>query len=375
MLRAIGLMSGTSLDGVDAAAIDTDGERIAGVGRSVTLAYPPALRAALRQLIDRAAEATLPPDDPALHAATVSLTLRHAEAVAALDTPCDLLGFHGQTILHRPDRRLTWQIGDAGLLARTTRTPVAWDFRSADVAAGGQGAPLAPLFHAALARDLPGPLCVLNLGGVANLTWLGAATGGERPILACDTGPGNAALDDWALRHTGHPLDRDGALALAGTPDEAVLSRLLRQPYFGRNPPKSLDRQDFSNPLRETDLSPADGAATLAEFTARAVAATPLPATPLRWLVCGGGRHNPALMAALRRSLHGTVEPVEAAGWDGDALEAQCFGFLAARVARGLPLSLPGTTGVPEPCAGGKIEGQGSALDPQRAVRPFDPIT
>ncbi len=357
MLRAIGLMSGTSLDGVDAAVIDTDGERVAGFGPSLTLPYPPALRATLRRLIDRAAADALPPTDPELLAATEALTLRHAEAVAALDTPCDLVGFHGQTILHRPAQRLTWQIGDPALLARATDTPVAWDFRTADVAAGGQGAPLAPLFHAALARDLPGPLAILNLGGVANLTWLGPTAGADRQILACDTGPGNAALDDWALRHTGLPVDQDGALARAGHPHEPTLARLLTHPFFSRTPPKSLDRQDFATPLDRLDLSPADGAATLTEFTARAVAATLLPEPPRRWLVCGGGRHNPALMDALRRALPGTVEAVETLGWDGDALEAQCFGFLAARVARGLPLSLPGTTGVPEPCPGGRIEG------------------
>ena len=353
MPRTIGLMSGTSLDGVDAAVIDTDGERVAGFGRSVTLGYDPSLRAALRALIDRAASGTLPGDDPALRAAAAALTLRHVEAVAALETPCDLIGFHGQTILHRPERRLTWQIGDAGLLARRTGVPVAWDFRGADVAAGGQGAPLAPLFHAALARDLPGPLAVLNLGGVANLTWIGES---GRAILACDTGPGNAALDDWAMRHTGRPVDQDGALALAGRVDETLVARLLEHPFFARTPPKSLDRQDFADPLGGSRLSAADGAATLTEFTAQAVATVRLPGRPARWLVCGGGRHNPALMAALRRTLQVPVEPVEAVGWDGDALEAQCFGFLAARVRRRLPLSLPGTTGVPGPWPGGRIE-------------------
>ncbi len=357
MLRTIGLMSGTSLDGVDAAVIDTDGVRIAGFGRSVTLGYDPALRAALRTLIDRAAGGALPGGDPALLAAESALTLHHAEAVAALDMPCDLVGFHGQTILHRPESGLTWQIGDAGLLARRVGVPVAWDFRSADVAAGGQGAPLAPLFHAALARDLPKPLAVLNLGGVANLTWLGEPKPGEAEgaILACDTGPGNAALDDWAMRHTGHPVDQDGALARAGTADEALVARLLKHPFFERMPPKSLDRQDFADPLGNVPLSAADGAATLTELTARAVATAWLPGRPLRWLVCGGGRHNPALMAALRRALRVPVEPVEAVGWEGDALEAQCFGFLAARVQQQLPLSLPGTTGVSEPWPGGQI--------------------
>ncbi len=356
MLRTIGLMSGTSLDGVDAAVIDTDGERIAAIGRSLTLPYPPELRALLRTLIDRAAAGPLAADDPMLRDATHRLTLRHAEAVAALDTPCELIGLHGQTILHRPERRLTWQIGDAGLLAGLTATPIAWDFRSADVAAGGQGAPLAPLFHAALAHDLTGPLVVLNLGGVANLTWLGAtAADGTRATLACDTGPGNAALDDWAMRHTGQPLDRDGRLARTGHVNEALLHQLLGHPFFSRPPPKSLDRQDFASPLAEASLSAADGAATLVAFTARAVAATTLPCAPLRWLVCGGGRHNPALISALRMTLGAPIEPVEAVGWDGDALEAQCFGFLAARVQRGLPLSLPTTTGVLRPTPGGRI--------------------
>jgi anhydro-N-acetylmuramic acid kinase len=352
MMRTIGLMSGTSLDGVDAAWVETDGLTVARLGPSLTLPYPAALRSALRGLLDRAPG--LAPDDPGLAAAVAALTEHHARAVLALGGTAELIGFHGQTLLHRPEARRTWQVGDAALLARLTGVPVAHDFRSADVAAGGQGAPLAPVYHAALAERLERPLAVLNLGGVANVTWIGA----DGRLVACDTGPGNGPLDDWAARHTGAACDRDGALARAGRADAAVLRRLLAHSYLLRPAPKSLDRLDFSSALAESGLAalaPADGAATLVAFTAGAVAATALPAPPRRWLVCGGGRHNPAMMDALRAALPAPVDPVEAVGWDGDALEAQCFGFLAARVTAGLPLSFPGTTGVAHPLAGGRL--------------------
>jgi len=352
MLRAIGLMSGTSLDGVDAAWLETDGEKVGRIGPSLTLPYDPALRADLRRLLDLAPG--LSPSDPFLADVTARLTARHAEAVKALGEPADIVGFHGQTILHRPAARRTWQIGDAALLARAVGVRVAYDFRSADVAAGGEGAPLAPILHAALAESLDNPLAVLNIGGVANITWLGA----DGALLACDTGPGNGPLDDWTRQKTGDPFDRDGALAAAGRPDAAVLARLLAHPYFARPMPKSLDRLDFSQALAASGLSglsAPDGAATLAAFTAESVARAPLPGQPRRMIVCGGGRHNPAIMAALRARLPYAVEPVETVGWNGDALEAQCFGHLAVRVSRGLPLSFPGTTGVPHPLAGGLI--------------------
>ena len=351
MLRAIGLMSGTSLDGVDAAWLETDGEHARSLGPSLTLPYDPALRADLRRLLDRAP--ALPRDDAGVAAIAARLTARHVEAVRAIGRPADIVGFHGQTILHRPERRLTWQIGDAALLARATGLRVAWDFRGADVAAGGEGAPLAPVWHAALAAALPRPVAVLNIGGVANVTYIGA----DGALLACDTGPGNGPLDDWASRHGDQPCDRDGVLSAAGQVDSSVLARLLADPYLRRPMPKSLDRLDFAATLAASGLdalSAADGAATLVAFTAEAVARTPLPQAPRRWLVCGGGRHNPSLMAALRERL-GAVAPVEAAGWDGDALEAQCFGFLAVRVLRNLALSFPGTTGVDRPLPGGRI--------------------
>ncbi len=363
MMRTIGLMSGTSLDGVDAAWVETDGERIGRLGPRLTLPYDPALRRDLRALLDAAPG--LRGDEPELADCVRRLTERHAEAVAALGEPAELIGFHGQTILHRPSERRTWQIGDAALLARLTGTPVAFDFRSADVAAGGQGAPLVPVVHAALAAALPKPLAVLNLGGVGNVTWIGE---GEGALLAFDTGPANGPLDDWAQRRAGQPYDRDGALASAGRVDAAVLARLRAHPYLAAPPPKSLDRLDFHRALEAAgieDLSPEDGAATLAAFCAACVAAAAryFPVPPRQWLVTGGGRRNPALMRALTDALTEPVRPVEVVGWDGDALEAQAFGVLAARVARGLPLTFPGTTGAPRPLPGGRIVGGGGPFD------------
>ncbi|HEX7388824.1 MAG TPA: anhydro-N-acetylmuramic acid kinase [Acidiphilium sp.] len=350
-MLAIGLMSGTSLDGVDAALIDTDGERIAGFGPAATVFYEDPLRLRLRALLDAAPG--LAADDPEVADLSRIIADRHAEAVALLASRADLIGFHGQTILHDPAHRRTWQIGDAAHLAHKARLPVAHDFRTADVAAGGEGAPLVPLFHAALAADLPKPLLIANIGGVANVTFLGA----DGAILACDTGPGNGPLDDWVRARTGASFDKDGVLARSGRVCRDRLDWLMDDPYFARPAPKSLDRLHFSARIAAAteELSTGDGAATLAAFTARAIAACPVPEPPLRVLVAGGGRHNPAIMAALRDGFPVPVDPVEAVGWDGDALEAQCFGFLAVRVMRGLPLSLPTTTGVIHPMPGGAI--------------------
>lgn len=381
MLRTIGLMSGTSLDGVDAAWVETDGEAIGRIGPALTLAYDPALRQDLRRLLDLAPG--LAPQDPFLGECVRRLTERHAEAVerlreqswAALKEDADLIGFHGQTILHRPAAfrpgrnattptealappGFTWQVGDARLLARLSGLSVVHDFRSADVAAGGQGAPLVPVVHAAMAAALPKPLAVLNLGGVGNVTWIGT----DGTLIAFDTGPANGPLDDWVRRSAGLDYDTDGHLALAGQADAAVLGRLMAHPYLAAPPPKSLDRLDFDRALRDSGadrLSPEHGAATLAAFCAACVAAAArhFPVPPLQWLVGGGGRRNPAIMRALAGVLEQPVQPVEVAGWNGDALEAQAFGVLAARVTRGLPLTFPGTTGVARPLAGGRVVG------------------
>ncbi len=354
-MRAIGLMSGTSLDGVDAAYLETDGHKIQALGPTLTIPYSPALRATLRHLIDLGQSA--PPH--LVTQAEDELTRVHVEAVHALNTQADIIGFHGQTILHAPHRRLTWQIGNAARLAALTNTQVAHDFRQADVAAGGQGAPLVPIFHAALAAGLPCPLLVVNIGGVANITFLGP----DGALLACDTGPGNALLDDWMAQRTGTPVDWDGRAAAAGTPNEPLLATLLAHPFFAQPAPKSLDRQHFAATLAQiAHLSTEDGAATLAALTARAIATLLLPSPPARVLVAGGGRHNPAIMAALATATPAPVAPVEDVGWNGDALEAQCFAYLAVRVHLGLPLSYPGTTGVPAPQLGGRVIGSKEAV-------------
>jgi anhydro-N-acetylmuramic acid kinase len=342
-------MSGTSLDGIDVAQVTTDGGQRVIAGPALTVPYPEAFRERLRGILGGIGD---------VPAAQAELTRLHAAAIAEFrarypDAQFDLIGFHGHTILHRPQERRTWQIGDGALLARLTHCDVVADFRSADVAAGGEGAPLAPLYHAALAADLPKPLAVLNLGGVGNVTWIGRRS---NDILAFDTGPGNALIDDWVKRHTGQPADFDGALARAGHVSEAHVARFLGASYFDRKPPKSLDRDDFQGFIPE-DLDVADGAATLTEMTAAAVEAATrhFPAPALEWLVCGGGRHNPAIMQALARRLDAPVRPVEAVSWDGDALEAQAFAYLAVRSVLDLPLSLPTTTGAPHPVRGGRL--------------------
>ena len=349
---AVGLMSGTSLDGIDAAVVETDGEGGIRPLGAITVPYGPAMQGRLRAVLGSEARSA------ALDLLERDLTLDHARIVDGLlareDIPAArvaVVGFHGHTILHRPERRRTWQIGDGALLARETGIDVVADFRSADVAAGGQGAPLAPAFHAALATTLDKPVAFLNIGGVANVTWIGP----EGALIAFDTGPGNALIDDWALRQTGVPVDCDGRLAAVGRIDEAVLSALLAHRYFEAPPPKSLDRGDF-DPSPVAGLAAADGAATLTAFTAAAVeCAVPLlPAPPRRWIVCGGGRHNPTLMRMLGARLNVPVEPVEAIGWDGDFIEAQAFAYLAVRSLRGLPISWPGTTGAPTPLSGGR---------------------
>ncbi|MFC3226741.1 anhydro-N-acetylmuramic acid kinase [Marinibaculum pumilum] len=364
MRWAIGTMSGTSLDGIDVAALRTDGQRVLGSGASATYPYDPAVREAIRAVLGET-------DPDRLAAAEAAVTVAHARAVTAFlaehaIAPADVavVGFHGHTVHHDPDAGQTVQIGDGAALAAALGIDVVYDFRTADMRAGGQGAPLVPVFHDALASGLERPLAILNIGGVANVTYLGpqahpgqsGAPAEELPMLAFDTGPGNALIDDWMRRHTGSSLDAGGAMAAGGSVDAARLDAFLALDWFRRPPPKSLDRNSF--PLSLADgLSPADGAATLTEMTAAAISAAVrhMAVPPRRWLVCGGGRHNRSLMERLRRRLQAPVAPVEAVGWDGDALEAQAFAFLAVRRLRGLAITTPGTTGAARPMPGGRI--------------------
>ena len=363
ILTTLGLMSGTSLDGVDVALLETDGRRLKAFGPTGYRAYTAGERDLLRQALADAVRLDQRDARPGvLRAAEQVVTQAHAEAVAAFlahnrltAEHIDIVGFHGQTVLHRPERRLTVQIGNAAGLAKAIHIPVIHDFRAADVEAGGQGAPLVPVYHRALAQSLQreGPIVVVNIGGVSNITYID----GDATLIACDTGPGNALLDDFMFRSIGQAFDREGRMAAQGTPDEGWVTRALELPFFSLPPPKSLDRNDFAA-LKLGDVSPADGAATLTAFTVAAIAQIGplLPRQPASWIVCGGGARNLTMMGLLRERLApATVEAADALGWSSDAIEAQAFGFLAARGMKGLPLSYPATTGVPMPMTGGVI--------------------
>jgi anhydro-N-acetylmuramic acid kinase len=359
LYTAVGLMSGTSLDGIDAALIRTDGRQRVEPLRFTTLPYDPDLQLFLRE------EAMGKREDPdgKIARAERDLTLAHADVVRELLADADLspaevdvVGFHGQTLVHDPAAHFTWQIGDGALMARELGLPVVNDFRRADVAAGGEGAPLIPLYHRAraLACALPRPLAVLNIGGVANVTWIGE--GPDPEILAFDTGPGVALMDDYIWRRTGKPFDADGRMAAAGSLHADILNGWLSHPWFARKGPKSLDRNAWDvSSVRF--LAEADAMATLNAFTAYAVRAAQgqFPAPVRGWLVTGGGRRNTTLMDTLARVLDAPVQRVESAGWNGDVLEAEGFGYLAVRSLLGLPLSLPTTTGVPAPLTGGVL--------------------
>tara|TARA_R110002124_G_scaffold53145_4_gene152492 strand:+ start:279 stop:1406 length:1128 start_codon:yes stop_codon:yes gene_type:complete len=349
-LRALGLMSGTSLDGVDAAIIETDGVTVRSFGPVRSVPYEAGFRGRLRDLLGKkTAGADIIADFTAAQA-EAALTLLAENNLTPADI--DVIGFHGQTIFHDPAGRLTVQIGDGAMMAELTGVVTVAEFRHADVAAGGEGAPFASLYHRALATDLGGPLAVLNLGGVGNVTYIDGET-----VLAFDTGPANALMDDWILRHTGAPFDDGGRIAAKGVVNAAALATLLDHPYFDMTPPKSLDRDQF--PVKEAiaGLGLEEGAATLLRFTVESIrrALDHLPDKPKRWLLTGGGRKNPELVRYIAEVVDAPAEPVEAVGWRGDDLEAEAFAFLAVRSLRGLPLSLPTTTGVPEPMTGGVL--------------------
>ncbi|WP_420002589.1 anhydro-N-acetylmuramic acid kinase [Arenibacterium sp. LLYu02] len=353
-VRALGAMSGTSLDGVDVAVLETDGLQILGFGETGYRSYSSEEREVLRAALGKWS-------GPEVQAAARVIEAAHIEVMR--DFPkVDLIGFHGQTVAHAPRLQGTLQVGDGEALAAALNRPVVWDFRSDDVAMGGEGAPLAPFFHHACARYIKAerPLCFLNLGGVGNLTYVDPRC--ERPeeegaLLAFDTGPANAPINDFLLARLGLQMDEGGKVARGGTVETGALELFLAEPYFSRMPPKSLDRNDFPEMIGlVTELGDADATATLTAMCAASVAQgmEHCPEAPERVLVTGGGRHNPVLMEMLRVSLDCPVEPVEAVGLDGDMLEAQAFAYLAVRVARGLATSAPRTTGV-RACVGGGI--------------------
>lgn len=351
----LGCMSGTSMDGVDAAMILTDGEEVFEFGATGFRPYSEGERSVIA-----AAQGKWPGEAGVAEAAEVVETA-HAELISRFGG-VELVGFHGQTLAHDPRGRGTHQVGDGARLAAMSGHPVAWDFRSADVAAGGQGAPLAPFYHFALARRAAeGPLAFLNLGGVGNVTFADTtkfSPESDGALLAFDTGPANALMDDFCRERTGLACDYGGALAALGVVDWDVVNAFMAQDYFHAKPPKSLDRNDFAGLQKNIgDHSDVDGLATLAAATIASVkAAFGVHGKGFeRVLVCGGGRKNDHLMAGLRAALSQTVEDIDDAGFDGDMLEAQAFAYLALRVERGLTLSAPGTTGVAKALSGGRM--------------------
>lgn len=359
---AIGLMSGTSMDGVDAALVRSDGQAVEPFGPAIDRPYSKEEQKILRTALDAAAKmGKHTPWPEELQLASSVVELAHEEAIHLLLQKAGLkrqdirvAGFHGQTVLHRPKQGWTVQVGDGGALAKTIGIDVVSRFRQADMEAGGEGAPFAPLYHKALAAHsgLQTPIAVLNLGGVGNVTYIGQ----NGSLLAFDTGPGNALIDDWMRSRTGAAMDAGGRLAGSGRVNHTDIEALMSHGYFQIEPPKSLDRNDFSSKSLD-HLSDADGAATLAAFTVESVRSglEYLEEAPEDWIVCGGGRKNAEIMRLLARRLPGRVRSCDAIGWRGDFIEAEAFAYLAVRSLRGLPLSLPGTTGVARPVTGGQL--------------------
>ncbi len=346
IFTAIGLMSGTSMDGVDASILKTDGLEYIEIGQSITVPYDDAMRVQIVAAIQGKAEKEM---------VARAITLKHVEAVKQLlaqtgmqASEIDLIGFHGQTIDHRPHEGVTVQIGDGDLLAKETGIDVVFDFRTADVKAGGEGAPLVPVYHRALIAEIAKPLAIVNIGGVSNISWVGEK--GE--MIAFDTGPGNALIDDVVHQETGKSCDEDGQIAAKGAVDEACLSQMMAHPYFERKPPKSLDRNEFAACVETVSaLSFEDKVATLTAFTAKSIlkACDHFPLAPHAWYITGGGRHNATLMEMLAKDCVEYVKPIEVLGHNGDSLEAEAFAYLAVRSKLGLPLTYSSTTGIKAP--------------------------
>ncbi|MBT4879781.1 MAG: anhydro-N-acetylmuramic acid kinase [Alphaproteobacteria bacterium] len=365
IFTAIGLMSGTSLDGIDVALLESDGKEYVKPLQGAIYPYSEETRIMLRKVLGNSDR-----KDPQVLEAADLVTKAHIKAVqdfmnehSLQDTQIHLIGFHGQTIYHEPPQRnssgtllkkgTTLQIGSGEQLAKALSIPVIYDFRSNDMAHGGEGAPLVPVYHRARAGDLKKPVAILNIGGIANVTWIG----GNDTMLAFDTGPGNVLMDDWVLQKTGKPFDRDGALAAQGQVQNALVQKWLSNPFFQQMAPKSLDRDAFGVTLKELQhLATEDAVATLAAFTVESIAKAQdhFPERPQACYITGGGSKNDHLMKQLSKALDTNVSSVDSLGWNADFLEAQAFAYLAVRSKLDLPLTYPGTTGVLEAMVGGE---------------------
>lgn len=352
-MQALGLISGTSMDGVDIALLETYGITVQKFGPSMTVSYSDQLRQHLQQLVahhqhEMQDHLLLEKQVTEFHAAVVEQFMNQYHLATE---NIDVIGFHGQTIIHRPDEYITWQLGNGGLLANSTGIDVVCDFRRSDMSRGGQGAPLLPVYHQALFHDQPSPTVIVNIGGVSNVTYLGE----QESLLAFDTGPGNAFIDDLVLKHTGKPYDAGGLIAQSGHIHHERIEQALQQPYYDQQPPKSLDRYSFSVDQLVKDLSFEDAVATLTYYTAKTIAESNrfFDQEPQQWIIAGGGRHNKTIMSLLNELVSGSVVPIDQFNIDGDCLEAQGFAFMAVRSLQGLPISFPGTTGVQSPLTGG----------------------
>lgn len=361
---AIGLMSGTSLDGVDVAIIKTDGHQVTRFGKACHIPYTVEQRDQLQEAFAHAKRENNPNvRSNSILIAEGVINKLHLDAINEIisinqlqKNDIEVIGFHGQTLLHNPEKGWSWQIGDGRELADNTGIKVVNDFRRFDVENGGQGAPLVPIFHRALLPkdETNFPIALLNIGGVANLTWFNGHDPND--MVAFDTGPGNALLDDWIRKHSDFPYDKDGKFSSKGNVQEILVNDLMNHDYFKEMPPKSLDRDAFDVSSLSM-LSHEDGAATLIAFTVNAIkmAEVMCPDFVKKWYVCGGGAHNPTMMQMLSDELYGEVETISSLGFDGDYVEAEAFAFLAVRKLYDLPITFPGTTGILEPSTGGKV--------------------
>lgn len=356
--NALGILSGSALDGVDIAYIRTDGVDVYETGHMMSVPYEESLRQKVRSILG------IRPDTPEnqalLNEVEEELTTFWAQAVReyieTYDVKIDVIGLEGHTVCNDPKEHYIYQLGDGHLLAQLTGIQVVYNFHAADIAAGGQGAPLDVTFYNAVTSQYPRPLAVVDISSISSIAWLGSY--GE--MVAFNSGPGNAAIDEWVFKHAGMHMDYNGKLAIMGHINEQIVAAMMKHKYFAQYPPKSTHREEFREKLEHLEgLSLEDGAATATAFVAESIAYSLLlyvPDIPKRIMVCGGGAKNPTLMRFLRQKL-ANIEVCTAEDWGCDSLavDVQAVAYLAVRRLHFLPISFPTTTGVIEPMVGGKI--------------------